>query len=252
MAPGTDPSGGDGVPIWPEVAVGASATVPGATDRPESGATHPGTTETLRTAAPTGRAGVGDEHRSVEHRSAEHHSDDAPSTRTGEDLVPVHGDWFDAGAGTRWHPVSPKLASLRHTVLVVAVAASTALLALFAYATGRSGAGVAVVVAGVLAVGVGWRMVGRNVAAWGYTERERDLVVRRGVLFRQLVVVPYGRMQFVDVQAGPLERAFGLATVQLHTAAASTDAHIPGLEPAEAARLRDRLASRGEAQSAGL
>jgi membrane protein YdbS with pleckstrin-like domain len=72
------------------------------------------------------------------------------------------------------------------------------------------------------------------------------------VLFRSLVVVPYGRMQFVDVSAGPLDRAFGLATVQLHTAAATTDARIPGLPPAEAARLRDRLAARGEAQSAGL
>ena len=48
-------------------------------------------------------------------------------------------------------------------------------------------------------------------------------------------------MQFVDVSAGPLERAFGLATVQLHTAAAASDARIPGLPPAEAARLRDRL-----------
>ena len=76
--------------------------------------------------------------------------------------------------------------------------------------------------------------------------------MRHGVLFRRLVVVPYGRMQLVEVSAGPLHRWFDLATVQLHTAAASTDAHIPGLRPAEAARLRDRLAARGEARSAGL
>jgi membrane protein YdbS with pleckstrin-like domain len=31
-----------------------------------------------------------------------------------------------------------------------------------------------------------------------------------------------------------------------------TDAQIPGLPPDEAARLRDRLASRGEARLAGL
>jgi membrane protein YdbS with pleckstrin-like domain len=59
-------------------------------------------------------------------------------------------------------------------------------------------------------------------------------------------------MQFVDVIAGPLERSFGLATVRLHTAAAASDARIPGLERAEAARLRDRLAELGEAQAAGL
>ena len=65
-------------------------------------------------------------------------------------------------------------------------------------------------------------------------------------------MVPYGRMQFVDVTAGPLERSFRLATVKMHTAAAASDARIPGLEREEAARLRDRLAELGEAQAAGI
>jgi membrane protein YdbS with pleckstrin-like domain len=108
-------------------------------------------------------------------------------------------------------------------------------------------AGVAVVVAALL-----WRFVGRRYRSWGYAERQDDLLVRRGVMFARLSVVPYGRMQFIDVTAGPLERAFGLATVRLHTAAAATDARIPGLEREEAARLRDRLAELGEAQAAGL
>jgi membrane protein YdbS with pleckstrin-like domain len=95
-------------------------------------------------------------------------------------------------------------------------------------------------------------MVGRRIAAWSYAEREDDLLVQRGLLVRRLSVVPYGRMQFVDVVAGPLERSFGLATVRLHTAAAATDARIPGLAAGEAARLRDTLASLGEARSAGL
>jgi membrane protein YdbS with pleckstrin-like domain len=88
--------------------------------------------------------------------------------------------------------------------------------------------------------------------AWGYAERADDLLVRRGILVRRLSVVPYGRMQFVDVTAGPVDRLFGLATVQLHTAAAATDARIPGLTVQEAHRLRDRLAALGEAQAAGL
>lgn len=97
-----------------------------------------------------------------------------------------------------------------------------------------------------------WRVIGRQVRAWGYAEREDDLLVRSGLMWRRIVVVPYGRMQYVDVQAGPLDRAFGIARLQLHTASASTDASIPGLPPAEAARLRDRLASRGQARLAGL
>ena len=92
----------------------------------------------------------------------------------------------------------------------------------------------------------------RSLRSWGYAERDDDLLVRHGLLIRRLSIVPYGRMQFVDVTAGPLERLFGLATVQLHTAAAASDAKIPGLPPAEAARLRDRLASLGEARAEGL
>jgi len=64
--------------------------------------------------------------------------------------------------------------------------------------------------------------------------------------------VPYGRMQYVDVTAGPLDRRLGLAKVVLHTAAAASDAAIPGLPLAEAERLRDRLAALGEARQAGV
>ena len=92
----------------------------------------------------------------------------------------------------------------------------------------------------------------RRYRAWGYAERDEDLLVRRGVLVERLSVVPYGRMQFVDVVAGPLERRFGLATVRLHTAAAASDARVPGLPSDEAERLRDRLAMLGESRAAGL
>jgi hypothetical protein len=97
-----------------------------------------------------------------------------------------------------------------------------------------------------------WRLVGRNWRSWRYAERADDLLISRGVLWREETVVPYGRMQLVEVTSGPIERRFGLATVQLHTAAAATDATIPGLDPAEAERLRDRLTELGEARSAGL
>jgi hypothetical protein len=95
-------------------------------------------------------------------------------------------------------------------------------------------------------------LVPRQVRAIGYAERDDDLLIRKGVMFKSMVVVPYGRMQYVDVEAGPLDRKLGLAKVQLHTASVGTDAVIPGLPPDEAARLRDRLASRGEARLAGL
>jgi uncharacterized protein len=99
----------------------------------------------------------------------------------------------------------------------------------------------------------GWTYVARRRwAAWGYTERDRDLVIRRGVLIRRMTIVPYGRMQFVDVRQGPVARYMRLASVKLHTAAAASDAEIPLLAQEEAARLRDRLTALGEAHAAGL
>ncbi len=132
-------------------------------------------------------------------------------------------------------------------------------------------AGVAAVAAGILAAilggtlacgiaaaaaagcgGVAAWFLRNRFRAWAYQERDEDLLVSRGVLVRRLSVVPYGRMQYIDVTAGPVERLFKLATVKLHTAAAATDARIPGLEPREAERLRERLAALGEAKAAGL
>lgn len=113
---------------------------------------------------------------------------------------------------------------------------------------GRIATAVVVGVAGALWLAV----VNGRYRAWGYAERADDLLVRRGLAFRRISVVPYGRMQFLDVSAGPIDRLYGLATVRLHTAAAATDARIPGLPKAEADRLRDRLAALGESRAAGL
>lgn len=59
-------------------------------------------------------------------------------------------------------------------------------------------------------------------------------------------------MQAVNISAGPLDRAFKVATVALVTASAQSDAVIPGLDPDAAAALRDRLTERGEMQATGL
>ncbi len=153
--------------------------------------------------------------------------------------------------GVRWVPVSPRLTTVRLATLAlvlvvpfiggVLAAAMSGLAALWA-------------VPGVIALVGLWLgiLIPRQVRAVGYAERDDDLLVRRGVMMRNLVVVPYGRLQFVDVHAGPLDRLAGVARVQLHTASASSDAAIPGLRPAEASLLRDRLAARGEARLAGL
>ncbi|GAP59624.1 MULTISPECIES: PH domain-containing protein [Arthrobacter] len=107
--------------------------------------------------------------------------------------------------------------------------------------------------AAFLLVGL-WRLVliPRQVRAIGYAERDDDLLIRRGIFFQRTMVVPYGRMQYVDVAVGPVERVLGLCTLKLHTASAGTNAHLPGLPAAEGARLREQLSARGEARLAGL
>ena len=159
---------------------------------------------------------------------------------------------MDDGTAETWLRPSPRLLVLRRVELVCVTAAVAIVAAVIAGLAGSAwtsaAAAGAVAVAGLVAA----PFLSRRVRAWAYCEREDDLLVRRGVLVARLAVVPYGRMQFIDIAAGPAERAFGLATVRLHTAAATSDARIPGLDEAEAGRLRDRLATLGEARAAGL
>lgn len=157
-----------------------------------------------------------------------------------------------APPGVAWAPVQPALARMRRLVVTVGLVVLALVLVVGGYVLTRSGL-VFLVLVLLAAVGVwAWWLIGRNVRNWGYAEREEDLWITRGAIMRRLVVVPYGRMQLVDVTVGPIERAFGLAAVQLHTASPATDARIPGLAPEEAARLRDRLTELGEAGQAGL
>jgi len=149
-----------------------------------------------------------------------------------------------------WRSISPRYFWLRLGVLtlwVLAFVVAATVAALLTSAWLFLVAFAALVLGGLRAV-----FMRRSVRAWGYAERAEDLLVRHGLLVRRLSIVPYARMQFVDVTAGPLERAAGLATVTLHTAAAASDASVPGLEAAEATRLRDRLAALGEIREEGL
>ncbi|MBB5786687.1 PH domain-containing protein [Jiangella mangrovi] len=161
-------------------------------------------------------------------------------------------DQLFAPPGEAWQQVSHKLVDLRRLVLLVSVVLCTAAVAVVLGLVAGPVAVFITVGAGLVVLVWGLWLIPRNWRAWGYAERLDDLLVTHGVMYRRLTVVPYGRMQFVDVASGPLERRYGLATVQLHTASPATDAKIPGLPAAEAARLRDRLSALGEAQAAGL
>lgn len=96
-----------------------------------------------------------------------------------------------------------------------------------------------VLLAGLYAVLV---LPGRRYRAWGYAEGEDELAVRRGLWMRTRTIVPFGRVQHIDVAQGPIERRYGLATLILHTAGTrSASVPLPGLLHAEAEAMRDRI-----------
>jgi len=163
-------------------------------------------------------------------------------------ITGAYSEWGDS----EWRRPDRALLTLRRRLVLALVALPGTLGAVVLGVLAGPAAGVAALGVVGLTSALLLLAVQRRWSAWGYLEREDDLVVRRGVLFRRTTLVPYGRMQFVDVTAGPLARRLGLASVAMHTAAAATDASIPGLLTAEATRLRDRLASLGEARQAGV
>ena len=80
--------------------------------------------------------------------------------------------------------------------------------------------------------------------AFSYRVGEVDVRIQRGVVWRATSVVLHSRIQHVDTRQGPIERAFGLATVVIFTAGSvGAVVQIPGLAAAQAERLRDRLAA---------
>ena len=95
-------------------------------------------------------------------------------------------------------------------------------------------------------------LVPARVRSIAYQLRGDDLVFRKGVLYRRVVSVPYGRLQLVDISRGPVSRVLGLSELRLVTAAASTGVTIPGILRADADALRDHLISVAETRRAGL
>ncbi len=82
----------------------------------------------------------------------------------------------------------------------------------------------------------------RLYSSWGYRIDAKVLETRNGWVFQRARLLPLSRLQHVDIERGPLERMFGLAALVLHTAGThSANIRIPGLEAAEATRLRDHL-----------
>lgn len=156
-----------------------------------------------------------------------------------------------APPGERWQRLAPAYArvlQIRMLIVHAVLLAAVVIPLLFVTDWRWACLGAAVIVTWTI---WRWFRLRRWVAAWGYAERDEDLYLTHGLWFKELTAIPYGRMQAVKVESGPLTRAFGLASVELVTAAMS-GAKVPGLARAEAERLRDRLIAIGAGDQDGL
>ncbi|HET6537608.1 MAG TPA: PH domain-containing protein [Sphingopyxis sp.] len=82
----------------------------------------------------------------------------------------------------------------------------------------------------------------RRIANWGYQISADHIRAAHGFLFRIDTVVPFVRVQHIDVKQGPLERTLGLARLTMHTSGALNESiTIPGLEADHAAAMRETI-----------
>lgn len=155
-----------------------------------------------------------------------------------------------APQGVVFHPVSPKLATVRVISELIGFLPLIIISAIGAIALTKW-LWIATAVLTALLIWLVW-IVARQVRAMGFAMSEDEFLIRKGIMFRRLTLIPYGRIQYVEVSEGPIARMFNIAELRLHTASPVTNAILNGVPSDEAARLRDMLVERGSAELAGL
>ncbi len=86
------------------------------------------------------------------------------------------------------------------------------------------------------------RIPGARYNARGYQISRDRLRVVRGIMWHSDTIVPFGRVQHIDVDQGPIERALGIATMTLHTAGShNASVHLPGLGHELAVEMREEI-----------
>lgn len=90
------------------------------------------------------------------------------------------------------------------------------------------------------------------VDACGVTLRTQDIHFKSGVFWRKVTSLPFNRIQHVELESGPLDRLFKLATLKIFTAGGgSTDMRIPGLRYDRASKLRAAILLKAGIKNAG-
>ena len=82
----------------------------------------------------------------------------------------------------------------------------------------------------------------RRYNRWGYDMSDGQIQIVRGYLFYTDTIVPFNRVQHIDIAQGPIERLFGLSSLVLHTAGThNSTVVLPGLRREIAEEMRDTI-----------
>jgi membrane protein YdbS with pleckstrin-like domain len=107
---------------------------------------------------------------------------------------------------------------------------------------GETPVGIIAAVALLLGAMLAFVLPARRYRAWGYDATEDELYVQNGIWVETRTVVPFGRVQHIDVSQGPIERRYGVGALTLHTAGTRASAVVlPGLDMTDAERMRDEI-----------
>lgn len=186
------------------------------------------------------------------------HFESDSSTHEGEGMVTAtEGEWVRA------HPSYTKIRLIQVVGLFITlVGVFTALTVMFemmrssdvlpktTWLSALTGA-----IAAVLLVWGIWRaaLLPRRTRALGYSLRPNHLMARQGVLFRHVTSIPYGRIQYVDVDSGPLERAHHLVRLTIRTAGVTASkVTLYGIPTECGQQLRELLIRRADERMAAL
>lgn len=157
-------------------------------------------------------------------------------------LAPTAAALDDEGELTRLHPNYAHALRVQAVLTSIPVLIASLVLEAVSRDQGWLPAGVIAGPVLLIALALIIRIPMRRYSARGYQMSADRLRVVRGVLFRSDTVVPFSRVQHIDVNQGPLERFFGIATLTLHTAGNhNASVALPGLGEPLAREMREDI-----------
>jgi membrane protein YdbS with pleckstrin-like domain len=150
---------------------------------------------------------------------------------------------------TDWQVLHPAVATIRRSITLGTGLLISALLAVATLLSDdTSSPWFGVVIACLLICMVPAALVAlfvtRRCRSWRYRFGDEALEVHHGVWWRTLAAVPYQRIQQVEVEHGPLQRRFGVVSLALRTASATSLGTLPGIAVDDAETVRRMLLQR--------